>query len=361
MAKVLSTTTIAPRGVADLGDRLDVEAGQQRVGRRLEPHHADVVGPVAPQRVEVGEVDGGPREPERAPHLGDQPERAAVGVVAEQDPLAGPQQPQDVVLGGEAAREGEAVRGLLERGDLGLERRAGRVARARVLESLVTADAVLGERGRQRDRRDDRAGGRLGVLAGVDRPGGEPVACGRIRRGHPSSDTVPEPRSRAASAMAVKYDEHVGAGEHAERTAAGQHEQRRRGFEHLDGQFDLLADADRGELRSHHLLDRGRHHAGVAVDGLHQFEFVDRSGHLGGGERRRVLAHRQLADAGGAHQLDRLGHQLLRVDVEQVLDRCVAGVEHGADALVALAQEPEVRHPVVVEHPSTGSRDPSRG
>src|SRR6056297_2284649 len=86
--------------------------------------------------------------------------------------------------------------------------------------------------------------------------------------------------------------EHVGAGEHAERTAARQHQQGGCCLEHLDREFDLLADTDRRELRSHHLFDRGRHHTRVAVDCFHQFEFVDRTGHLGSGERRRVLAHR---------------------------------------------------------------------
>jgi hypothetical protein len=32
------------------------------------------------------------------------------------------------------------------------------------------------------------------------------------------------------------------------------------------------------------------------VDRLHQLELVDRAGHLGGGERWGVLAHRELAD-----------------------------------------------------------------
>ena len=147
MANVLSTTTSAPRSWAERGDRLDVEAGEQRVGRRLEPDHAGVVRPVGAQRVEVGEIDGRPGEPERAPDLGDQAERAAVGVVAEQGALALAQQAQDVVLGGEPAGERQAVCGLLERGDARLERGAGRVAATRVLEALVPADAVLGERG----------------------------------------------------------------------------------------------------------------------------------------------------------------------------------------------------------------------
>src|SRR5439155_1615520 len=50
-----------------------------------------------------------------------------------------------------------------------------RVRSARILEALVRADRVLRKGGRQRDRRDDRAGRRVGFLAGVDRAGLERV------------------------------------------------------------------------------------------------------------------------------------------------------------------------------------------
>ena len=48
-----------------------------------------------------------------------------------------------------------------------LERRARRVLRARVLVALVPAELFLDVGGRLIDRRDDRAGRRVGLLAGV--------------------------------------------------------------------------------------------------------------------------------------------------------------------------------------------------
>ena len=122
------------------------------VGRGFQPDHPGVVGPVGTERVEVGEVDCGPRVAHWTPDLGDQAEGSAVGVVAEQDALAAAfggdgEEPQNVVFGSETAGEGEAVSGLFKRGDLCLERGTCRVARPRVLEALVVADAVLGKRG----------------------------------------------------------------------------------------------------------------------------------------------------------------------------------------------------------------------
>ena len=159
--------------VGDRGDGLDVDARQQRVRRRLQPHHRRVVGPVAGEGVDVGQVGGRPLHAERAPHLGDQAERAAVGVVAEDDTTARRDEAQHVVLGGEPAGERQPVARRLQRGDARLQCGTRRVARSRVLEALVPADAVLGERRRQRDRGDDGTGRRVGLLSGVHGAGVE--------------------------------------------------------------------------------------------------------------------------------------------------------------------------------------------
>ena len=83
MANVLSTTTTRAAVVGEGGDRLDVDAAEQRVGRRFQPHQRGVVRPRRGQGVDVGEVDGVPGDAERRPDVGDQAVRAAVGVVAE--------------------------------------------------------------------------------------------------------------------------------------------------------------------------------------------------------------------------------------------------------------------------------------
>ena len=84
---------------------------------------------------------------------------------------------QHGVLAGEAAGEGEPALPALERGDALLERGAGGVGRPGVLVALVPTDAVLGVRRGLVDRDDDCAGGRVGVLAGVDGQRLEPPAA----------------------------------------------------------------------------------------------------------------------------------------------------------------------------------------
>ena len=61
--------------------------------------------------------------------------------------------------------------GALERGEADLEGSACRVRDARVVVALVGADRVLRVRRRLVDRDDDGAGGRIGLLAVVDRAG----------------------------------------------------------------------------------------------------------------------------------------------------------------------------------------------
>ncbi len=74
----------------------------------------------------------------------------------------------------EPAREAEALRAALERGEHLLQRLARRVAGARVVPGLRLADRGLRVRRGLVDRHVDRAVLGLGVLADVDRPGLEP-------------------------------------------------------------------------------------------------------------------------------------------------------------------------------------------
>ena len=83
-----------------------------------------------------------------------------------------------------ARGEREAGLAALDRGDVGLERRARRVLRARVLVSLVPAELLLHVGRGLEDRRDDGAGGRIGLLAGVDADGGEVFASGELHSGN---------------------------------------------------------------------------------------------------------------------------------------------------------------------------------
>ena len=96
------------------------------------------------------------------------PVDAAVDVGDEDDAVAGVEQVHERRRRAEAGRVGDAVLGRLERGERGLERLPRRVGDARVVEALVLADRVLDVRRRLVDRRDDRAGRGIGLLAVVD-------------------------------------------------------------------------------------------------------------------------------------------------------------------------------------------------
>ena len=97
------------------------------------------------RRVDVGEV-----EPELAPHALEQPERAAVGVVADDEVVARLEPGQDGVDGRHARGEGERRGAGFDGREVALERHARRVLRAAVFEALVA--------GRGRPARRSRSG-----------------------------------------------------------------------------------------------------------------------------------------------------------------------------------------------------------
>ena len=88
--------------VRERGDRGDVDDGERRIGGRLDPHQRGAVGPVATERVDVGEVGHAPLDAGRREHLRHQPERAAVRVVGDHHTLTGREQAQHRVFRGHA-------------------------------------------------------------------------------------------------------------------------------------------------------------------------------------------------------------------------------------------------------------------
>ena len=187
--------------VGELGHRGDIGDGEQRIGGALDPHHAGLGPPRPGQGGQVPHLDGIEGEPGRAMDLGGQAIGPPVGVVGQQQMVAGTQEAQDGVAPGEAAGEGHPVGATLQGGDAVLEGGPGRVAAAAVLVAPVLTDRGLGEGGGLVDRRDDRAGGRIGVLAGVDGPGleaprlahGATMSVGRWTRNSRRSDRVRMP------------------------------------------------------------------------------------------------------------------------------------------------------------------------
>ena len=243
VANVLSTTTSAPCSWATAATAsMSMHVSSGLVG--VSSHTIAVsAGQSGGEGVDVGEVGGRPRHARAVPT----PWRSAGTCRRRRRCRARPGRPA-----GPGAARCPRRRGRWRRPARGAPTRARRCTpRARCASgcpsastrSPVAADAVLGERRRQRDRRDDGAGRRVGRLAGVDGAGVEAAATGGLRahpRRHCHVDVVGD---------GLEVAEDVGAGDDGQRPAAGQHEQRRRRLEHLHRPLDLLADADRRQLR----------------------------------------------------------------------------------------------------------------
>ena len=157
LANVLSTTITMSCRRAIAADGGDVGQPQHRVGRRLEEQHPRLRRDRGLDLIELRGVDVAERQPVARQHLVEQPERAAVGVVGDDDVIAGREQLGDRVDRRHARGEGEAGPAALDRREVGFERGARRVLRARVLVALVPAELLLHVGGRLVDRRDDRA------------------------------------------------------------------------------------------------------------------------------------------------------------------------------------------------------------
>ena len=157
----------------DLGDGGDIDQRHHGIGRRFDEDHAGlgarrVFDVLRLARVHVAEL-----EAELAEHLVEEPERAAVGVVADDDMIAGPQQRHHRVDGRHAGGEAVAEAPAFERRQIPLARQPRRVLRARVLEAFVLAYAYLRVGRSLIDRHADGAGRRVRFLSGVNGDGRE--------------------------------------------------------------------------------------------------------------------------------------------------------------------------------------------
>ena len=106
----------------------------------------------------------------------EQPERAAVEVGRGGDLVAGPQGREHGRGRRQARGEGQRPLAPFQCRQARFQGGPRRIAAAGVLVALVLARGFLRERRRGVDRHDGRAGGRVGVLAGVDRAGRESVS-----------------------------------------------------------------------------------------------------------------------------------------------------------------------------------------
>jgi hypothetical protein len=163
---------------SDPGDRGKIDQLEQRIARRFDPDHLRLGpnGRTQPRR--LGHVDETHAQIGRAlAHVFEQTVRPAIEIVARDDMRAGVERIEHRCHAGEPGGESESARAAFEAGDASLQRRAGRIAAARVIVALVHAGARLHVGRRRIDRRHDRAGRGVGLLPGVNRARGEPLLC----------------------------------------------------------------------------------------------------------------------------------------------------------------------------------------
>src|SRR4051812_11688300 len=110
----------------ELGDRGNIGQTHQGVCRRLDEHRARLVGHRVGDLLWVTGVDIAERQANVVQDPVEQGDGPAVDVLAADDMITGAEEFHDRVERGEATGKGEAVPSVFERGNVSLERFAGR-------------------------------------------------------------------------------------------------------------------------------------------------------------------------------------------------------------------------------------------
>ncbi len=157
-------------GVRDAADRVDVVHEQPRIRRRLEPDDRRLRRDRTLERGEIAEVNGLDPASDRLEDAVQHAKRAAVHVARHDDlPARLEIRLKNGVFGREPGAEDRRMGGAFELGEHRLEPFARRVRCPRVVKSAMLPRPDLLIRRRLKNRRDDRAGLRLGRLARVNR------------------------------------------------------------------------------------------------------------------------------------------------------------------------------------------------
>ncbi len=192
----------------DRGDTLEIDQLQERVGRGLDPDQPGVRADRSLDRARIGQIEVGRLQSHRAvAYPLEQAARAAVEIVDRDDMRAVVEAFERGCDGRQAGSEGERRAAAFEVGDAALERHAGGIRGARVVEAFVHAGALLHEGGRGVDRHHHGAGGRIGRLARMDAAGGEGEP---VRLGH--SGLIFRSRPPALLSSSAKADDPVTTG-----------------------------------------------------------------------------------------------------------------------------------------------------
>jgi hypothetical protein len=153
----------------DRGHRLEINHLEQGIGRRFDPDHSGI----RLQRLRnlVGVRERNIREPQTCAPTADaleQPPRAAIEIVQRHDMRSAV---EDFEHGGRSRHAGgkrETIGARFQRGDAAFVGPSCRIVGARVIKPLVHTRALLRVSRRRVDRRNHRARGRIGRLAGMN-------------------------------------------------------------------------------------------------------------------------------------------------------------------------------------------------
>ena len=131
------------RRVRNVRDRLQVRHHHHRVSWRLDEDHLRILFDCNLDVLNVCRVNEAELYAVVREHAAEEPERAAVRVVADYDVLARLYELERRVNRGHSTRKGVTEARALQSRDVALDGEPRRVLSARVLESLVLAEALL--------------------------------------------------------------------------------------------------------------------------------------------------------------------------------------------------------------------------
>jgi hypothetical protein len=149
-------------------DGLQVRDDHDRVGRRLQKDHPRIIPDRGLDVRDLRSVDEAELDLVVGEDAAEEAERAAVGIIGDDDVLAGLDEAESGVNrrhpGGESVAEARAF----ERREVLFEGEARRVLGPRILEALVPSEALLRVGRGLVDRDGDGAGRRVGLIARVN-------------------------------------------------------------------------------------------------------------------------------------------------------------------------------------------------
>src|SRR5918999_974427 len=152
----------------ELGDRLEVEDLQKRVGRRFGYDQSGFFFKLALQLLKVGHIDGRESNPQVTEDFGEQAIGSAVDVVGDQYPVSGYEGQGERGNRCHSGPECERVFGPFKRSETRFERLPGGIVRSGVLKSFVFRYTFLNKCRCLIERNDRSTGSGVWILTHMD-------------------------------------------------------------------------------------------------------------------------------------------------------------------------------------------------